>query len=94
VTEHDAAQISKTHRDRGNKYYSKKEFAPALKEYTASLFSAPFNKDGQSREASLGLGNRSAVHFEMGCLSECLDDIEAALMFGYPKELRLVILLL
>jgi hypothetical protein len=86
MSEHVASET----RNRGNKLYANKDFALALKEYTTSVFSAPIGADGQGRDVSLGLGNRSAVHFEMGSYKECLDDIEAALMFGYPNELRWV----
>ena len=31
---------------------------------------------------------RSAVYFQMRHYSKCLEDIEAALMFGYPEDMQ------
>ena len=75
-------------RARGNKHYAKREFEAALREYTAALLGAPINDEGRGREAAVGLGNRSAVFFEMAKHAECLDDIDAAFLFGYPDDLK------
>lgn len=85
----DLASASKSLRDRGNKLYGRRELAAAAKEYTRSVLAAPVDpRTGAGREAALGLGNRSAAFFEAGRFGDCLEDVAAALDFGYPAELR------
>ena len=39
------------------------------------------------KDAALALANRSAVWIKMNKYSECLDDLEAAQLFGYPTNI-------
>eukprot|EP00094_Tigriopus_californicus_P006260 TCALIF_06026-PA protein Name:"Similar to SMYD4 SET and MYND domain-containing protein 4 (Pongo abelii)" AED:0.08 eAED:0.08 QI:8/0.66/0.25/1/0.33/0.5/4/0/663 len=77
----------KSLRDAGNKHYQKKVLDLALQAYSESIMSAPLDDKGKGRDAALGLGNRSAVYFELKEYNQCLDDIAAAFIFGYPIEL-------
>lgn len=81
------AEKSKLFRDKGNKSYQKKDFNRALSEYCHSILSGPFENEF-AREVALGLGNRSAVFFELRNFQQTLDDITAAIRFGFPEELR------
>lgn len=83
----DTAAESKSLRDAGNKHYQKKALDLALKAYSESIMSAPLDRQGKGRDAALGLGNRSAVYFELKDYQKCLDDMSAAFLFGYPSEL-------
>ena len=40
---------------------------------------------GKSPEVALALANRSAVFFQLAEFEKCLEDLEAALLFGYPE---------
>ena len=83
-TDLDKAEESRMLRNKGNSAYGKKQFLAALAHYSQSILQAPL----KSREAALSLGNRSAVFFEMGEWSKCLEDTEAAVeFFAYPVEL-------
>ena len=55
-------------------------------EFQAIIF-APVNKDGKSKDFSICLANRSAVLFSLKWYKQALDDIELALLSGYPDEL-------
>ena len=79
---------SKQNRDMGNKFYQKKQFLEAIEAYTDSALEVTIDGEGKSKEISLALGNRSAVFFQLGDQNRCLEDIEAALMFGYPEEMQ------
>ena len=60
-------------------------FQAALAHYSQSVLQAPL----KSKEAALGLGNRSAVFFELREWTKCLDDINAAMsFFDYPNEMQ------
>ena len=43
---------------------------------------------GKSPEVALALANRSAVFFQLAEFEKCLEDLEAALLFGYPEALQ------
>jgi len=79
---------SKKLRDIGNKLYQTKKFKEAIKSYTESMYEVTIDAEGKSKEIALALGNRSAVYFQSGEYVKCLEDIEAALMFGYPEEMQ------
>ena len=79
---------SKRLRDSGNRLYKRKDFKGALKTYTAAALVVNIDSDGKCKEIALALGNRSAVYFQMKEFEKCLDDLEAALMFGYPESLQ------
>ena len=48
--------------------------------------------EGNSKELSLSLANRSAALFSLKAYNLALDDIRLALEVGYPKELRFKLL--
>ena len=48
---------------------------------------APLNEEGKSKEFSICLANRSAVLFSLKWYKQALDDIQLALLSGYPDEL-------
>lgn len=75
-------------RDQGNNFFGKKSFDSALKLYTESLLVGPLDQMGQGREVAVSLGNRSALFFQQKEFWKCLDDIEAAFLFGYPLDMR------
>eukprot|EP00090_Calanus_glacialis_P007248 TRINITY_DN15692_c0_g1_i1.p1 TRINITY_DN15692_c0_g1~~TRINITY_DN15692_c0_g1_i1.p1 ORF type:complete len:671 (-),score=156.98 TRINITY_DN15692_c0_g1_i1:49-2061(-) len=79
---------SKQFRDKGNKLYQAKQFKEAIKTYTESAVHTVIDENGKSKELALALGNRSAVYFQMEDYSKCLEDLEAAMMFGYPEEMQ------
>ena len=55
-------------------------------DFQAIIF-APVNEDGKSKEFSICLANRSAVLFSLKWYKQALDDIQLALLSGYPDEL-------
>ena len=81
------AEKSKKLRDLGNKNFQSKVNEEAIRYYNESIMAAPFT-EGQSREAALGLANRSVVLYNLAEYETCLSDISAALMFGYPENLQ------
>ena len=64
ITDKDKAETSVKIRDRGNKAYGQKDFETALLHFGQSALMGPI-QNGQGREVSIALANRSAVHFEM-----------------------------
>ena len=82
------SEKSKQYRDYGNTFYQKKQFLDAIEAYTDSALEVTIDGKGKSKEISLALGNRSAVFFQLGDHNRCLEDIEAAMMFGYPEEMQ------
>lgn len=81
------AEKSKKLRDLGNKNFQSKVHEEAIRYYNESVMAAPIT-DGVSNEASLSLGNRSVVLFNLCEYENCLSDISAALHFGYPENLQ------
>merc|ERR1711936_139209 len=79
---------SKQLRDKGNKLYQTKKFQDAIKTYTESAVATVIDENGKSKELALALGNRSAVYFQIEEYNKCLEDLEAAMMFGYPEEMQ------
>ena len=56
--------------------------------YTEAAIVAGFDSDAKSVEAALAIGNRSAVYFHQRDWRRCEDDLEAALLYGYPDEMQ------
>ena len=56
--------------------------------YTEAALLAGFDSGAKSLEAALAIGNRSAVYFHQRDWSRCEDDLEAALLYGYPEEMQ------
>ena len=79
---------SKKLRDVGNKLYQHKKFTEAIKAYTDAMLEVTIDETGKCKEIGLALGNRSAVFFQNNQFQNCLDDIEASIMFGYPEDLQ------
>ena len=72
----------------GNKLYAGKVYKEALTTYTNAALAANVDSAGKSEEVALAVANRSAVYFQLTEFERCLEDVEAALMFGYPESLQ------
>lgn len=81
------SEKSKRFRDLGNKNFQKKINEEAIKYYNESILTGPI-ENGKGKDVSLGLGNRSVVFYNLNEYDNCLQDIEGALEFGYPEDLR------
>lgn len=75
-------KVANEYRVSGNQHYKSQNFHEALLCYNKSLCNARPN----SLEFSLGFANRSAVYFEMEAYEMCLENIQLAITFGYPKD--------
>ena len=84
----EGGERSKELREQGNKLYQSKKFPEAIRMYTEAALLAGFDSDGKSMEVALAIGNRSAVYFHQKDWSRCEDDLEAALLYGYPEEMQ------
>lgn len=83
------AKESEKLREQGNKVFIKGVLnnmtcIDALKLYTKSIAFAPY----PSEQLALAYANRSAVLFQLGLHSECIQDIDRALALNYPDDLR------
>lgn len=83
------AKESEKLREQGNKVFIKGALnnmtcIEALKLYTKSIAFAPY----PSEQLALAYANRSAVLFQLGLHSECVQDIDRALALNYPDNLR------
>ncbi|XP_054713862.1 SET and MYND domain-containing protein 4-like [Uloborus diversus] len=83
-------------RAEGNLCFQERDYAKAVEFYTQSILAAPFPKSEEAgshgEELSLGFGNRSAALFHMHKDQECLSDIERAIEYDYPRDLRFKLL--
>lgn len=77
-------------KEEGNKLFKAGRLGEAKDMYTKSLMYCPFNKEepANNKEYSIILANRSACLDTMGLYESALDDIDCALKYGYPKELK------
>lgn len=66
---------------RGNEHFKKKNFQEAIILYNKGLCNAETKS-----QLNLLYANRSAVYFEVKRFKECLENIELAKKYGYPKE--------
>jgi len=83
------AKESENLRKQGNKIFVKSAFnnitcIDALKLYTRAIAFAPY----PSEQLALAYANRSAVLFQLGLHTECIQDIDRALFLSYPDNLR------
>ncbi|KAL0123036.1 hypothetical protein PUN28_007576 [Cardiocondyla obscurior] len=83
------AKESEKLREQGNAVFvsgtlQSKTCISALQLYTKSITFAPY----PSEQLALGYANRSAVLFQLGLHSECIQDIDRALAINYPDNLR------
>ena len=60
--------------------------------FNKAITKAPVNDSGIGKDLSLAVANRSAALFKLGFLKLALEDIEFAFVAGYPKDLRLHII--
>ena len=81
-----SAEESARMRNNGNKLFQKNHYHKALEVYSRSILVAPFECDG--KELCLAFANRSAVLFHLKEYEQCLRDIQQALNYGYPEELK------
>jgi len=68
----------------GNSNFQKGNFSESIRLYNQSIQLAPT----EDESASLSLGNRSVVYFNMKQYDNCIHDCQAALHFGYPQHLQ------
>ncbi|KAH3876790.1 SET and MYND domain-containing protein 4-like [Dreissena polymorpha] len=73
-------------REEGNRLFQKRQYYPALMLYNRSVMLAPAG--GDTSMLALALANRSAVLHHMKLYQFSLDDIAAALNYGYPNNIR------
>lgn len=81
---------SKEFRREGNELYKEKKFSDAILKYNSSIRYAPCKvPDGETEnQLPLAYANRSAVFFQMDEFKLSLNDIEQAIRFGYPNDLK------
>lgn len=73
--------ISTDFKNLGNESYNKKYFQEAIINYNKGLCNAD-----SDIQLSLLYANRSAAYFEVKRFKECIENIELAKLYGYPKE--------
>ena len=56
--------------------------------FNKAITKAPVKDSGVGRDLSLAIANRSAALLKLGFFKLALEDIEFALVSGYPKHLR------
>jgi tetratricopeptide (TPR) repeat protein len=66
----------------GNEHYKSSQFYEALLHYNQSLCHAK----PSSLPFALNFANRSAVYFEIEEYEACMENIQLAIDFGYPKD--------
>ena len=82
-----SADLSADKRSAGNAAFQKKKDRDALNLYSEAVFASDVATEAGRRDAALALANRSAVWLKLGHHEECLDDIEAAILFKYPDNM-------
>lgn len=66
----------------GNRFYKSRNFYQALLNYNKSICNARPN----STEFALIFANRSSIYFEIEAYEICMENIQLAMNFGYPKD--------
>ena len=80
-------ELSGDKRAAGNAAFQKKKDEQALNLYSEAAMSSLVTTEEGRKDAALALANRSAVWIKLKKYSECLDDLEAAQLFGYPTNI-------
>ena len=80
-------ELSGDKRAAGNTAFQKKKDEQALNLYSEAAMASLVTTEEGRKDAALALANRSAVWIKMKKYSECLDDLEAAQLFGYPTNI-------
>lgn len=80
------AELSVKMREEGNTLFKNRQYQKALELYNASVSLAPTS--GDTTTLALAQANRSAVLCHIKLYQPCLVDIEAAIQYGYPENLR------
>merc|ERR1712018_178141 len=80
-------ELSSDKRAEGNSAFQKKKDEQALNLYSEAAMASLVTTEEGKKDAALALANRSAVWIKMNKYSECLDDLEAAQLFGYPTNI-------
>ncbi|XP_045176137.1 SET and MYND domain-containing protein 4-like [Mercenaria mercenaria] len=73
-------------REEGNVMFKKRQYKKTLDLYNSSVILAPTS--GDTSALALALANRSAVLCHRKLYQPCLVDIQAAIDYGYPENLR------
>ena len=79
--------LSTNKRNAGNTAFQKKKDKDAINLYSEAVFTADVSTDVGKKDCALALANRSAVWIRLQKYEECLDDIEAAILFKYPDNM-------
>lgn len=80
-------ELSGDKRAAGNAAFQKKKDEQALNLYSEAAMASLVTTEEGRKDAALALANRSAVWIKLKKYSECLDDLEAAQLFGYPTNI-------
>uniref|UniRef100_T1IUA2 Protein-lysine N-methyltransferase SMYD4 n=1 Tax=Strigamia maritima TaxID=126957 RepID=T1IUA2_STRMM len=80
-----STETSSALKEKGNVYYGKKDHKNAIECYTKSIYYSPSN---EGIITSVVYANKSAVLFDLRNYSECIEDINRALISGYPEKFR------
>lgn len=87
--EHDLT-VAKALKEEGNRLFKEGRHLEAREKYTASICAHPvdWSNPEQNTEFAITLANRSATMDAVGSYEACVNDIDMALKYGYPKNLQ------
>lgn len=84
-----SAEESERLREEGNKAFASCNFNSAMCHFTLGLYTKSIAlAPHKSKQLALAYANRSAVLFDLGLYSECIQDIDRALALSYPDDLK------
>ncbi|TRY69080.1 hypothetical protein TCAL_06839 [Tigriopus californicus] len=82
--------VAKSLKDEGNRLFKEGRHLEAREKYTASICAYPvdWSNPSSNTEFAITLANRSATMDAAGSYEACVNDIDMALKYGYPKNLQ------
>jgi len=80
-------ELSADKRAAGNAAFQKKKDEQAINLYSEAAMASLVTTEEGRKDAALALANRSAVWVKLKRYEESLDDLEAAMVFGYPTNM-------
>ncbi|RWS22690.1 SET and MYND domain-containing protein 4-like protein [Leptotrombidium deliense] len=75
----------KKHKMRGNNLFADGNYNKAIEEYSQAIIWAMFPPESDN-QIGFAFGNRSAALCKIGLYSQCIQDIDLAMKYGYPSE--------